>query len=67
MSSPFQVDFQLDTTLDPSLKELLHRILPLCKHYSRVVRYAEDQIQPGSGRVNQVPISKSNVIIPHNK
>ena len=45
--------FSIDPTLDPSLKELLNRITPLCVHYSTVVAFAEDHVQMGSGRVNQ--------------
>ena len=45
--------FTIDSTLDPSLKELLNRITPLCVHYSTVVAFAEDHVQMGSGRVNQ--------------
>ena len=43
----------MDETLDPSLKELLGRITPLCQHYSVVVQFSESHIQLDSGRVNQ--------------
>ena len=58
-----QLPYQVDTTLDASLRELLARITPLCSHYSTVVQFCEEQAHPpvatgavsgtGSGRVNQ--------------
>ncbi len=44
---------QADPTLDPSLRELLHRITPLCQYYSTVVQFCEEMALPGAGRVNQ--------------
>lgn len=49
--------FQIDDSLDPTLRELVQRILPLCENYSKVVQFSEYHMQPsgqeGSGRVNQ--------------
>jgi hypothetical protein len=41
------VVIQVDPTLDPSLKELLQRITPLCQYYSTVVQFCEEQAQQG--------------------
>lgn len=48
-----KLSFVFDDTLDPSLKELVARIFPLCQNYSVVVQFAEDKMQFDSGRVNQ--------------
>jgi len=47
------VPFAVDDTLDPSLRELLDRILPLCSRYSTVARFAEANELMEAGRVNQ--------------
>ncbi len=47
------VTFPLDPTLDPSLRELLSRITPICQHYSVVVSFAEENMLSQAGRVNQ--------------
>lgn len=44
------VTFSVDKSLDPSLSELLNRIMPLCTAYSNVVRFAEANMMPESGR-----------------
>lgn len=52
-ASTGHVDLKLDPSMDPSLRELVQRIAPLCQHYSTIVQFAEDWFQQGSGRVNQ--------------
>ncbi|XP_076348938.1 gamma-tubulin complex component 2-like isoform X2 [Tachypleus tridentatus] len=45
--------FVIDESADPSLRELLKRILPICSHYSVVVRFIEEKSQYQYGLVNQ--------------
>ncbi len=47
------IDFEIDPKVNPTLKELLRRITPLCQHYSTVTSFVERQSLMGSGRVNQ--------------
>ncbi len=44
------VTFSVDDSLDPSLRELLSRITPLCAAYSTVVRFAEANMMTEAGR-----------------
>ena len=53
MKQANNLELKVDETLDPSLKELIQRISPLCQYYSTVVSFAEDKDQQGAGRVNQ--------------
>ncbi|XP_037582084.1 gamma-tubulin complex component 2 isoform X2 [Dermacentor silvarum] len=45
--------FTIDESADPSLKEMVKKILPLCSHYSTVVRFIEEKQDHGQGMVNQ--------------
>ncbi|XP_065295114.1 gamma-tubulin complex component 2-like [Dermacentor albipictus] len=45
--------FTIDESADPSLKEMVKKILPLCSHYSTVVRFIEEKQVHGQGMVNQ--------------
>lgn len=45
-------EFMIDQSLDPSLQELLKRILPLCSNYSTVVRFIEEKSAFEYGLVN---------------
>ena len=45
--------FTVDKTLDPSLRNLVERILPVCSSYSAVVRFVEEKSTFYEGRVNQ--------------
>lgn len=45
-------DFAIDQSLDPSLRELVKRILPLCSNYSIVVRFIEEKSAFEYGMVN---------------
>lgn len=47
------VMFDIDPKVNPTLRELLKRITPLCSHYSTVVAFVEKHTQMGSGCVNQ--------------
>lgn len=47
-----QRDFQIDQMLDPSLKELVKRLLPVCSSYSTVVRFIEEKSAFCFGLVN---------------
>nr|XP_022289752.1 gamma-tubulin complex component 2-like isoform X2 [Crassostrea virginica] len=46
-------EFMLDQSLDPSLQDLVRRILPLCCNYSTVVRFIEEKSAFEYGLVNQ--------------
>ena len=48
-----QITFEIDPKVNPTLKELLKRIIPLCRHYSTVVSFVEKHTLMGSGCVNQ--------------
>ncbi|XP_076466365.1 gamma-tubulin complex component 2-like isoform X2 [Babylonia areolata] len=45
-------EFMIDQSLDPSLHELVRRILPLCSNYSTVVRFIEEKSAFEYGLVN---------------
>ena len=45
--------FTIDKTLDPSLRNLVERVLPICSSYSAVVRFIEEKSTFYEGRVNQ--------------
>lgn len=45
--------FKIDETADPSLREMVKKILPLCSHYSTVMRFTEEKRERGQGMVNQ--------------
>ncbi|XP_070191427.1 gamma-tubulin complex component 2-like isoform X2 [Littorina saxatilis] len=45
-------EFMIDQSLDPSLQELVRRILPLCSNYSTVVRFIEEKSAFEYGLVN---------------
>ncbi|XP_019853680.1 PREDICTED: gamma-tubulin complex component 2-like [Amphimedon queenslandica] len=45
--------FTLDRTLDTSLQSLLHRLLPLCTHYSLICRFIEEHSKFTHGTVHQ--------------
>ena len=48
------VTFSLDPDMDPSLRSLLARVLPLASHYSAVVAWCEETVGLGdTGLVNQ--------------
>ena len=47
------VTFTLDPDIDPSLRSLLARVLPLASHYSAVVAWLEDGALATTGLVNQ--------------
>ena len=44
--------FQVDRSLDTSLKELVNRILPICNDYSTVMHFIEDKSSFEFGVVN---------------
>ena len=48
-----KVHFEIDPKVNPTLRELLKRITPLCSHYSIVVSFVERHTLMGSGCVNQ--------------
>ena len=48
-----KIHFDIDPKVNPTLKELLKRITPLCSHYSTVVSFVERHSLMGSGCVNQ--------------
>ena len=48
-----KIYFDIDAKVNPTLKELLKRITPLCSHYSTVVSFVERHSLMGSGCVNQ--------------
>ncbi|KAK7497174.1 hypothetical protein BaRGS_00011468 [Batillaria attramentaria] len=45
-------EFMIDQSLDPSLHELVRRVLPLCSNYSTVVRFIEEKSAFEYGLVN---------------
>ena len=45
--------FTIDKALDPSLRNLVERVLPICSNYSAVVRFIEEKSTFYEGRVNQ--------------
>lgn len=45
--------FTIDESADPSLKEMVKKILPLCSYHSTVVRFIEEKQERGQGMVNQ--------------
>ncbi|KAK2144922.1 hypothetical protein LSH36_719g00006 [Paralvinella palmiformis] len=47
-----QRDFRVDQTLDPSLREAVKRVLPLCSNYSTVIRFIEEKQAFEYGLVN---------------
>ena len=47
-----QRDFRIDQSLDPSLRELVKRVLPMCSNYSIVVRFVEEKSAFEYGLVN---------------
>lgn len=47
-----QKEFMIDQSLDPSLQELVRRILPMCSNYSTVVRFIEEKSAFEYGLVN---------------
>ncbi|CAH1251170.1 TUBGCP2 [Branchiostoma lanceolatum] len=44
--------FNVDPSLDVSMKELVNRVLPVCSHYSAVCRFMEEKSMPDYGQVN---------------
>ncbi|XP_078663652.1 gamma-tubulin complex component 2-like [Branchiostoma floridae x Branchiostoma belcheri] len=44
--------FNVDPSLDVSMKELVNRVLPVCSHYSTVCRFMEEKSMPDYGQVN---------------
>ncbi|XP_078583953.1 gamma-tubulin complex component 2-like [Branchiostoma floridae x Branchiostoma japonicum] len=44
--------FNVDPSLDVSMKELVNRVLPVCSHYSSVCRFMEEKSMPDYGQVN---------------
>ena len=48
-----KITFNIDPKVNPTLRELLKRITPLCHHYSTVVSFVERHTLIGSGCVNQ--------------
>ncbi|KAK2180083.1 hypothetical protein NP493_457g05005 [Ridgeia piscesae] len=55
--------FQVDQTLEVTLKELVKRILPLCSNYSIVVRFIEEKSAFEYGLVNQALSSAMRTLI----
>ena len=49
----FRIQFEIDPKVNPTLRELLKRITPLCSHYSTVISFVERHSLMGSGCVNQ--------------
>ncbi|KAK6168733.1 hypothetical protein SNE40_019918 [Patella caerulea] len=45
-------EFMIDQSLDPSLQDLVKRILPLCSNYSTIVRFIEEKSAFEYGLVN---------------
>ncbi|XP_046359513.1 gamma-tubulin complex component 2-like [Haliotis cracherodii] len=45
-------EFMIDQSLDPSLQELVKRVLPMCSNYSTVVRFIEEKAAFEYGLVN---------------
>ncbi|KAK8785899.1 hypothetical protein V5799_007733 [Amblyomma americanum] len=45
--------FKIDETADPSLRDMVKKVLPLCSHYSTVMRFTEEKRERGQGMVNQ--------------
>lgn len=45
-------EFKIDPSLDPSLKELTLRILPICSAYSTIIRFVESRSMYHYGMVN---------------
>ena len=43
--------FEIDPKVNPTLRELLKRITPLCSHYSIVVSFVERHTLMGSGNL----------------
>jgi gamma-tubulin complex component 2 len=48
-----KLSFEIDPKVNPTLRELLKRMTPLCNHYSVVVAFVERHTLMGSGCVNQ--------------
>ena len=46
-----KVVFEIDPKVNPTLRELLKRITPLCSHYSIVVSFVERHTLMGSGNL----------------
>ncbi|XP_023342310.1 gamma-tubulin complex component 2 [Eurytemora carolleeae] len=60
-SSSGGIEFQLDPSIDNSLKSLISRILPLCANYSKVVGWCEgDEVE---GRTNQALVSSIEMLL----
>lgn len=45
--------FTVDETAEPSLRDMVKKIFPLCSHHSLVVRFVEEKEERGQGLVNQ--------------
>ena len=46
-----KVHFEIDPKVNPTLRELLKRITPLCSHYSIVTLFVERHTLMGSGNL----------------
>lgn len=44
--------FHIERSLDPAMRELAKRILPVCSHYSLIIRFVEEKSEFKWGLVN---------------
>ena len=58
-----KIMFTLDENIDPTLRALVFRIIPLCQNYSTVVRFIERYSQMGAGRVNQALVGAMSQVL----
>ncbi|XP_041354765.1 gamma-tubulin complex component 2-like isoform X2 [Gigantopelta aegis] len=56
-------EFMIDQSLDPSLQELVKRVLPLCSNYSTVVRFIEEKAAFEYGLVNHALTAAMRTLI----
>ncbi|CAF1011178.1 unnamed protein product [Adineta steineri] len=47
-----QRSFHIDRSLDPTLRDLARRMVPLCSNHSLIVRFIEDRLQYKYGLIN---------------
>lgn len=63
MRGPEGVSFNIDPSIDKSLRALVHRTLPVCEHYSTVVSFIEARETAGAGRVNQALVAALELLL----
>ena len=57
-----KVQFEIDPKVNPTLRELLKRITPLCSHYSIVVSFVERHTLMGSGKFTSFSLNAGKII-----